>query len=69
MNAVEFTAELNNSNTLQVPSEAAARLPKNGRVRVIVLVDDADETEWRRGSYQQFLRDDAEEDSIYDSLR
>ncbi len=70
MNAVEFTTELNGTNTLNVPSEAAARLPKVGRARVIVLTDDQDEdTEWRRAAYEQFLREDAPEDSVYDSLR
>ena len=44
MNAVEFTAELTDSSTLQIPAEAAAQLPKAGRARVIVLTAyDADE--------------------------
>jgi hypothetical protein len=28
----------------------------------------ADDSEWRSASYRQFLRDDAPEDAIYDSL-
>lgn len=68
MNAVEFTTELSGSNILQIPSEVAARLPKAGRARVIVLTDQEDEeAEWRLGGYEQFLRDDAPEDAIYDS--
>ena len=68
MNAVEFTTELNGSNVLTVPSEAAAQLPKRGRARVIILTADGDEkAEWRLGAYEQFQRDDAPEDAIYDS--
>ncbi len=70
MNAVEFTAELTDSNTLQIPAEAAAQLPKAGRARVIVLTDDqAEDAKWRAGAYAQYVRDDAPEDAIYDSLR
>jgi hypothetical protein len=70
MNAVEFTTELNGSNVLEVPSEVAARLPKAGRARVIVLTDGVDEEAgWRLGAYGQFVREDAPEDAIYDSLR
>ena len=68
--AVEFDAELSATGVLVIPPDAAARLPKSGRVHVIVLADnDADEAEWRRGAYEQFLRDDSPEDEIYESLR
>ena len=70
MNAVEFTTDLNGSNALTVPADAAARLPKAGKARVIVLTADEDEeTGWRLGAYEQFLREDAPEDAIYDSSR
>ena len=70
MNAIEFTTELSDSGILKIPSDAAAQLPKSGKARVIVLTDDhSDEQEWRRGTYEQFLRNDAPEDAIYDSLR
>jgi hypothetical protein len=70
MNAVEFTTELSGTAVLQIPSEAAAQLPKTGRARVIVLTDeDTDDAEWRLAAYEQFLRDDSPEDAIYDSLR
>ncbi len=68
MNAVEFTTELNGSNVLKVASEAASQLPKTGRARVIALTADGDEdAEWRLGAYEQFLREDAPEDAVYDS--
>jgi hypothetical protein len=70
MNAVEFTTELSDSAVLTIPTEIAARLPKAGRARVIVLTDeDNEDVEWRAAAYQQFLRDDPPEDAVYDSLR
>lgn len=70
MNAVEFTTELSGTAVLQIPSEAAAQLPKTGRARVIVLTDDgSDDAHWRSAAYEQFLRDDSQEDAIYDPLR
>ena len=70
MNAVEFITQLNGATVLQIPSEAAAQLPKSGKARVIVLTDeDASDTEWRSAAYEQFLREDSSEDAIYDSLR
>jgi len=62
--------DLSGAAVLQIPSDAAAQLPKAGRARVIVLTDDdADDAEWRSAAYEQFLRDDSPEDAIYDSLR
>jgi hypothetical protein len=70
MNAVEFTTELKGESVLRIPNEIAARLPKSGRARIIVLTnDDSEDAEWRAASYEQFLREDPPEDSVYDSLR
>jgi hypothetical protein len=70
MNAVEFTTELSGSPTLALPSDIAARLPKSGRARVIVLTDDELRDDvWQRGAYQQFLRDDVAGDEDYQKLR
>jgi hypothetical protein len=71
MNAVKFTTELNGTAVLQIPSDAAARLPKSGKVRVILLTDEEkpDDVEWRSAVYEQFLRDDPPEDAIYDTCR
>ena len=70
MNAVEFTTELKGSNVLELPSEVAARLPKAGRARVIVLAgEENEEAEWCVGAYEQFLREDPPEDAIYETLR
>ena len=70
MNAVEFTTELSGAAVLSIPIEVAAQLPKTGRARIIVLTEEhSDDADWRAGAYQQFLRDDAPEDAIYDSCR
>ena len=69
MNAVEFNVELSAGGWLHIPDEAAAQLPKDGLFKVIIMPAlAADDSEWRSASYRQFLRDDAPEDSIYDSL-
>jgi hypothetical protein len=68
MNAVEFTTVLGGNATLAIPSDIVARLPKSGPARVIILTgEDADDVQWRRAAYEQFLRDDAPEDSVYDT--
>ena len=67
MNAIEFTTELSEEPVLTIPSELAARLPKAGRARVIVLT--GDDNDWQLASYEQFLRDDSPEDAIYEALR
>ncbi|MBI3877131.1 MAG: hypothetical protein HY300_14445 [Verrucomicrobia bacterium] len=70
MNAVEFTTELSGKPLLAIPDEIAAQLPKTGRAKVIVLTgDDSEEAEWRLGAYQQFMKDDAPEDAVYDNYK
>ena len=67
MNAVEFTAELSGNAVLQIPSEAAAQLPKAGKARVIVLTDEDTDSEaaWLREASSSdafaFLADPAED--------
>jgi hypothetical protein len=69
MRAVEFTVELSSKSTVEIPKEVAAQLPHSGTARIIILTADEDETEWQRGAYEQFLRDDSPEDAIYDNYR
>ena len=73
MAAIEFTTDLTAAPVLAIPPEVSARLPKSGRVRVLVLTDDDDvdreESAWRSFAYEQFLRDDSPEDAIYDTLK
>lgn len=70
MNAIEFVTELTGDPVLRIPAEVAAQLPRAGQARIIVLTsDDAEDIEWRRASYEQFLRDDSPDDAIYEGLR
>ena len=66
MSTVEFITELNGGQSLAVPPDAADKLPKSGKAKVIVVTGDDDDEEWRRGAYEQFMRDDAPEDAVYD---
>ncbi len=67
MRAVEFTTELGKQPVVTIPQEVAAKLPKSGRARVIVLTpDDPEDDEWRSGAYEQFVREEAPEDAVYD---
>jgi len=70
MHAVEFTTELGDQPVVRIPKEVAANLPKSGHARVIILTaDDQNDAEWRTGAYEQFLREDPPEDSVYDNYR
>ncbi len=67
MKAVEFSTELTPDSELTIPPEIFAKLPKSGRVRVILLTsEEEEEVELRLGAYEQFLREDPSEDSVYD---
>lgn len=52
MNAVEFTADLTSEPILKLPPEVAARLPKSGVARVIVLTGDQEHL-WHRWAAEQ----------------
>jgi len=68
MRAIEFTTELGKQPVVRIPQEVAARLPKSGRARIIVLTpDDPEDALWRAGAYEQFVREDSPEDAVYDS--
>jgi len=70
MHAVEFTTELGEQPVVTIPQEVAAQLPKAGQARIIILTaDDPEDAPWRSGAYEQFMRDDAPEDAVYDSYR
>jgi hypothetical protein len=67
MNVIEFTTDLSEKPELTIPSELAARLPKAGKARVIVLT--GDDNDWQLAAYEQFLRDESPEDAVYEALR
>ena len=67
MQTIEFETELNGKKSLSIPDAVASRLPASGKAKVIVFVaDDQGDVEWRRAAYEQFLREDSPEDSVYD---
>jgi hypothetical protein len=69
MSSIEFETELRGEPTLQLPPEVVARLPKTGHARVVVVVqDDPEDDEWRRASYEQFMKDDSPDDAVYDAF-
>ena len=65
MRQIEFDTELQDKPFLSVPQEVAAQLPKSGHAKVILLVDAEDE-EWQAAAYEQFMRENSSEDSVYD---
>jgi hypothetical protein len=68
MHAIEFTTELGQKPIVTIPKELAAKLPTSGSARVIILTaDDPDDVQWKKAAYEQFARDDAPEDSVYDT--
>ena len=51
-----------------IPDEVAVELPKTRLARVIILTgDQAEDAQWQRTAYKQFVRDYAPEDAIYDT--
>lgn len=63
MSRIEFETELRGEPTLSLPPEVVAQLPKSGRAKVFVLVqDDPEDQAWRRASYEQFMKDENLED-------
>lgn len=67
MQAVEFETDLTGKATLSLPKNVAKKLPASGRAKVIVLYGE-DDIEWRRAAYEQFMKDDAGEDAVYDKF-
>lgn len=70
MTALEFNTSLSADGTLKVPKEVASQLEELSSFRVLVLVNDEEDEDaaWRRVGIEQFMKDDAESDSIYDDL-
>ena len=67
MRQIEFETELQDKPFLAVPQEVAAQLPKSGHAKVILLLaEDDEDKEWQAAAYEQFMREDSPEDSVYD---
>lgn len=70
MKPVEFETELRADKRLTIPDRIAASLPSSGKATVLIFVDlDPEDRAWREASYEQFLRDESEEDAVYDKYR
>jgi hypothetical protein len=64
---VEFETELKGGSSLELPEEVASALAVGGRARVVVILDsDSEDDTWREAAIEQFLRDDTDEDAVYD---
>ena len=69
MKALEFRSRINPDDSLQVPKEVAAQIPKDQAIQVIVVLPESTEDgEWRRLTTEQFLRGYSEADGVYDAL-
>jgi hypothetical protein len=63
-----FDAQLTN-HTVPVPPEVAAQLRPDETVHVVLLAGvDAEEADWQRLAFEQFLNGYAPGDDIYDEL-
>jgi len=69
MKALEFRSRINPDDSLQVPKEVAAQIPKDKAIQVIVVLPESTEDgEWRRLTAEQFLLGYSEADGAYDAL-
>ena len=69
MKALEFQTKMDPEDSLRVPKELAAQIPKDKTVQVIVLFSEVnEEAQWQQLTQEQFFRGCAEGDSIYDAL-
>jgi hypothetical protein len=66
MGALEFWATVNPDQTLTLPPEVAAKIEREQRLRVILIVPDADDRTWERLTADQFLNGYAPGNAIYD---
>ena len=69
MKTLEFDAMLGADSSLRVPRHVAVQIPREQRVRVIVLLgDDSGADDWRRVAADQLLAGYSESDQIYDAV-
>jgi hypothetical protein len=66
----QFEAQIKVDGTLAVPPEIVAQTPQGQPVRIVLLVETAEDEEedWRRLATEQFFKGDAEADAIHDEL-
>jgi hypothetical protein len=69
--ALEFQAQVGADQTLRLPPEIAAEIPSGRRVRVLLLIDDADDeaaedAAWRHYALERFFEGEEEFDGLYE---
>lgn len=70
MRAVEFSTELSPQRVIAIPEDVAAKLPKTGHAQIVILTaHNPEDAQWQAAAYEQFMRDDAPDDAVYDDFR
>lgn len=72
MKVYEFPGKVDSRGNLEVPNDVVELLPDNETVRVIIVVDEPNDTnedaDWSRLAAEQFLKGYADVDAIYDNV-
>ena len=68
MQAIEFLTKIENNHQIAVPQAFAKMLKEDQQVRIIILVEDDEESAWKNGVAEQFFKGYADEDAIYDNI-
>ncbi len=67
MKALEFLTRIADNN-IEIPENIRLQLDNEEKqVRVILLIEESEEKDWKKVSTQQFLNGYDESDSIYDN--
>ena len=69
MKTLEFDAQISPDSTLKVPGAFATQIEADQPVHVVLLVrESGEDQDWSRLTAEQFLKDYADSDAIYDDL-
>ena len=69
MKTLEFDAQISPDSTLKVPGAFATQIEADQPVHVVLLVPESGEDQdWSRLTAEQFMKDYADSDAIYDDL-
>ncbi len=68
MKTLEFETEISEEHTLKIPPDLVRQVEVRQSVRVILLVGDGEEEDWKRLTTDQFLKGYSDSDTIYDKL-
>jgi hypothetical protein len=69
MKTLEFDAQISPDSTLKVPAAFASQIEADQPVHVVLLVPESGEDrDWNQLTADQFMKDYADSDAIYDDL-